>query len=643
MPASKLADLSFDELMQTKVSTVYAASKHEESTRLAPAAVTIVTSADIEQYGYRTLAEVLRGVSGFYVTYDRVYSAIGVRGVNRPGDFGGRVLITVDGHRINEPVFDQAFNGTEFPLDVDLIDRVEVIRGPGSALYGNNAFFTIINVITRTGADVQPVELSGSAASFDTYTGRASLGHRFANGAELLLSGTYLDSAGQSRLTYPEFAQVNGGVAEHLDGQRVAQGFLRLSYGDFTLEGLIGDRRKDIPAAPYPDTVFNHAPNLAIDERAFAEFRWRHEFPGEWQASARLYFDFYQFDGVTPVTGPLAPSRVILNQDLNRAQWWGVEAQVSRTFGARHDLALGVEFRQDLELRQRNRDVDPPLVVSDVNTPGHDVGLYFQDTFSVRTNLTLVAGLRYDWFSTFGDTVNPRASVIYSPWRPTTFKVLYGQAYRAPNAYEFDYVAEGYANNHELQPETIRTGELVWEQDLSRQFRLHTSLFYSQIQNLITQEQDPVTADYRFFNSSEVDVGGVEVELQAHWPGGLRGHVSYTCAQALDQETHADLANSPRHLAILGVVAPLFREKLFASFELQGMSSRDTVRGGSVDGFVVANATVFSRELLKGLELSLSVYNLFDANYADPAGPDFTQDAIPQNGRSFRVKLTYRF
>ena len=100
-----LKRLSWDEQMQSKASSVYGASKHEQNVTDAPSSVSIVTQQDIKQYGYRTLGDLLRSVRGFYVSYDRVYNSIGVRGVNRPGDFGGRVLINIDGHRLNEPIF----------------------------------------------------------------------------------------------------------------------------------------------------------------------------------------------------------------------------------------------------------------------------------------------------------------------------------------------------------------------------------------------------------------------------------------------------------------------------------------------------------------------------------------------------------
>src|SRR5207245_6889213 len=144
-------------------------------------------------------------------SYDRNYSYLGIRGFN-VGYFytrNNRVLLLVDRHRINNGLTDGAAIGTDFILDVDLIERVEIIRGPGSSLYGNNAFFGVINVITRKGRDMAGIggEVSGEVASLDTYKGRVTYGNRFTNGLEMLLSGTIYDSEGHDRLFYKEFDQ----------------------------------------------------------------------------------------------------------------------------------------------------------------------------------------------------------------------------------------------------------------------------------------------------------------------------------------------------------------------------------------------------------------------------------------------------
>ncbi len=128
-----------------------------------------------------------------------------------------------------------------------------------------------------------------------------------------------------------------------------------------------------------------------------------------------------------------------------------------------------------------------------------------------------------------------------------------------------------------------------------------------------------------------------------HQLQNLLNRYSYTFTDTRDAVTRSRLSNSPEHLAKLALSVPVWRDQVFASFDLQAMSDRQTAGGARVGAYWLANATLFSRELAKGLEISVSVYNLFDRHYSDPVSPDFTQDSIPQDGRTFRVKLGYRF
>src|SRR5580658_3222464 len=189
-----LADASLEELGNVQV---YSASKHLQSTSDAPSAVTIITADEIQKYGYRNLADILRSVPGFYVTYDRDYTFVGVRGFGRLGDWNSRILVLIDGHRINNNVLGQAMLGNEFLVDVDMIDRVEIVCAPSSSLYGANAFFAVINVFTRTAKELKDWELSFQTGSFGTFEGRATYGHQF-HGLGVLLSGTFYNSQGQT-------------------------------------------------------------------------------------------------------------------------------------------------------------------------------------------------------------------------------------------------------------------------------------------------------------------------------------------------------------------------------------------------------------------------------------------------------------
>ncbi len=637
-------NLSMEELGQIRVDMVYGASKHEQKVTEAPAAVSIVQAEEIKRRGHRTLADVLRGIRGFYVTEDRNYGYIGVRGFNRPGDFGGRILVLVDGHRLNEPVYDSAFNLNDFLVDLDLVERVEVIRGAGSSLYGNNAFFGVVNVVTREGRGLGGFELSGSAGSFDTYRGRLTYGNRFTNGVELLLSGSLYNSAGADRLYFREFDQPenNNGVARRRDGELAPSGMATLSYADFQLRGGYIVREKEVPTAAY-GTIFDDGRFRTVDTRAFSSLDFQRTFGDELLVRARLYYDRYEYEADYPLAGAAPGDPSILNQDRARADWWGLELQASRELPWHNRVTAGAEFRQDARISQRNADVAPPVVYSRSQVDLWNAGLFVQDEFSPWTNLIFNVGMRYDRFSEFGGTFNPRAAIIYSPLAGTTIKALYGQAFRVPSANEFFYESTFQKMNPDLAPERIRSWELVLEHDVRANLEATASLFYNQTRDLITQLTDPGDGLLYYDNLDRATTLGAETELRARFGRHGVASISHTYQQTRDERTDRELSNSPRHLAKLAATVPVAGDRLFASLELQYASSSLTLAGRKAAGHLVANATLFCTEVFRGLELSASVYNLFDRRYGYPGAGEHAQDIIIQDGRTFRLRLTYHF
>src|SRR5581483_2073997 len=164
-----LMSLKIEDLTQIKV---YSASRRLEDVQQAPAAVTVVTREEILRYGWRNLGEVLRSLRGFYTSYDRQNSYLGVRGFLRPGDYNSRILVLMNGHRLNDNVYHSAPVGNEIPLELDLIDHIEIVRGPGSSLFGTNAVFGVVNIITRHPAGDSAIEASGVVSSFMGRSGR---------------------------------------------------------------------------------------------------------------------------------------------------------------------------------------------------------------------------------------------------------------------------------------------------------------------------------------------------------------------------------------------------------------------------------------------------------------------------------------
>jgi outer membrane cobalamin receptor len=270
--------------------------------------------------------------------------------------------------------------------------------------------------------------------------------------------------------------------------------------------------------------------------------------------------------------------------------------------------------------------------------------LYGQDEFTIAQQLTLSAGLRYDHYSDFGGTTNPRLGLIYHLFHPTTLKLLYGAAFRAPEPYELapDY-GPFYENHGGLKPETIRSVEGVVEQGIGQHFTLSGSVFRNWIEKLISLQTDPSNGLLVYQNSEKANATGVEVELDGRLSGGLQGRASYSYTDVVQPVTRDILGNSPQHLGKLNVIIPVVRQRLFASMDAQYTSRRETLAENTVSGFSVFNVTVLGHALEKHLDVSASVYNLFDKKYFDPGRPEDPEDSIQQNGRNFRVKLTVRF
>jgi len=198
----------------------------------------------------------------------------------------------IAGHRLNDKIFDAALIGTEFPLDVDLIDRVEVIRGPNSSLYVASAFLGVINIITKRGRDLKNVSVAAEAASYGTYEGRVSYGNKFHNGLEMLFSGSLYESHGQDQLFYQEFDTPanNNGIAVNADDDEFHQLFASVSWGHFTLHGLFGSRDKGIPTAAF-GTVFDVTGTRTFDTRGYLDLQYDRELGHGWNFSSRTYYD----------------------------------------------------------------------------------------------------------------------------------------------------------------------------------------------------------------------------------------------------------------------------------------------------------------------------------------------------------------
>jgi outer membrane receptor for ferrienterochelin and colicins len=644
-----LGGLGLAELMTLQVERVYSASRYEQKVTQAPASVSIVTAEEIKRFGHRSLADVLRSLPGLYISNDRNYSYLGIRGFARPGDYNTRSLLLIDGHRINDNIFDAAYIGTEAVLDIDLIDRVEIIRGPSSSIYGNSAFLGVINIITKRGSRLDGAEVSVDAGSPNTYKGRFSYGRRLDSGADIMIGGSVHTSRGWESLYYPEFDQrisddpraANDGLAEHSDDERASTIYGNVHYREFTISGAFSNRYKNIPTASF-GTAFNDGREQMTDGRAYADLKYDRGFGNGLRLTGRFSYDHYPYNGTFPT--PYAPGEeAVLNKDDTKGQWLGADFQLTGMVAERHTFIVGTEYRENIKQFQRNFDDNLPYDYFRSDHNSRNIGIYGQLEFVASRDVMLNAGLRLDHFSSFGATLNPRFGLIYNPWEKGTFKLLYGEAFRAPNDFETVYEAPGSARtNPDLRPETIRTSELVYEQYLQSDHRLSVSAYHYRINDLISQTTDPDGLVF-FDNLSRANATGFEVAVEGRYARGILARGSYSFQTTVNKDSREWLSNSPRNLGKLNLSVPAYQDKLYGSLEFQYHGSARTLAGNSIDDFVTVNTTVLSRKLIRGFEISGSIYNLFDAKYSHPGAADHLQDAIPQDGRTFRVKVTSKF
>jgi outer membrane receptor for ferrienterochelin and colicins len=643
-----ITELSISELMNLEVETVYGASRFEQKITEAPSSVSIVTAEEIKRFGYRTLAEVLNGVKSFYISYDRNFSYAGVRGFGRAGDFNDRILILVDGNKMNDNITTGAFIGTDFPIDIELIERIEVIRGPGSSIYGSNAFFAVINVITRDSNNLKGIEFSSDVGSYGTYKERISYGKKFQSGFELITSGTWYTSSGQD-LYFSAFDNpaTNNGIAQGIDFDRHQSVFLSLSNQDIVIEGGYSARTKGVPTGYY-QTDFNDPNNQTVIARIFSDLKYEKNLNKRSSIMVRAYYDKFDYTGDFINLG-------IDTRDNENGEWFGGELKYSIDLDEIHKVSLGAEYQDNIKQLQQTYRVAPYIPDLNDNTTSQVSALYFQDEITLLKNLLVNFGGRYDHYTTFGGTFNPRVAVVYSPYDSSRLKLIYGTAFRAPNNLElYLTVSSGPQGNPNLSPEKIEQVELVYEQYWSHHIRTSISGFHYKISDLISQTLDPTNTFLVFENIDEINAAGLELEIEKKSINGIEARASYSY-QDVERELTADdikrgitdetLTNAPHQVAKILLSTPIWSDSVRASVEEEYVGKRLICYGcGSAPEYFLTNLTFYDQSLMvKGLDISASIYNLFDVSYGTPGGPEQVQSLIQQDGRNYRLKLTFAF
>ncbi|MDV6348496.1 TonB-dependent receptor [Nitrosomonas sp. Is35] len=618
--------------------SVVGAAKYEQKQQQAAAAVSIITRKDIRTYGWRTLNQALASLPGIHPTHDYQYEYLGTRGFGLPGDFNTRVLITINGNRINDATYDQGPTGRDFPLDIDLIERIEFIPGPGSAVYGQNAMLGVVNIVTRKGADIKGAELSASYQTAEVMPQeRVTLGKQFDNGADALISFSGLQARGADR--FFEFGDTGiSGIAHRLDGENVKQMFARASHGPLSFDFIYGNRHKDDPIGMFLTDPLTKGASV-IDRRLNTQIQYNDNFLNDTlNVLGRAFLGRYSYEQPGFYNGEKTLS-------TGPSDWHGVELRLLSTAFNDHKLMAGFEYQNNTSITQTFQNFDNPDENFRIKSSVMRLGVYLQDEWRITGTLSATVGLRYDHNHWIGSRLSPRGALIWQATPKATFKALYGRAHRSPNSYERDYGDNiSQVANPGLHSESVDTAELVADYLAQPTLNLRANVYAWDMYNLIALGVDPLSGLSQYQQTSKkVLARGAELSLDKTWDWGARLRGSFGIQNAEQQNSH--LPNSPYYLGKINFSLPIpLITGLRAGSEFQYYGKRKTLDGSNTDSNVLANLNLVTNvPQVKGLEASLSIYNLFNENYLHPAADTNWQNTLLQPGRTVRFRLDYRF
>ena len=635
-PAPDLSDLSLAQLGELKITS---ASLHEESLQDAPASVTVITADEIRQFGYRTLAEALSYVRGMFASSDHTYVSMGIRGFSLPG-FETRFIVMIDGHNMGDNIVDSTSVGSDLPLDMALVERIEVVRGASSALYGSNGMLTTINVVTRKPSDVHGTGVRIEAGSLGERKIEASTSFPLPRGANLLVSASMFNNAGAHQLYFGEMdtPQNNFGRAIDMDDEKGYHAFADLTWHNWEILAVAGDRVKTQPIS-WGDTVFNDRGTRAEDSRGFLEVAYTKDLPGDRTLSWRASYDSYRYRGIYHYNDPAG---VEDNRERDYGDWIGSKFTYRVPDFAQGHVTVGADLRIDLRALQNAFDIEPsPQVFLRINRLDRYAGVFAQQEWAWGKHWDLNLGVRLDWSWLKRSSVSPRAAVIYKPAPKTDLKLLFSRGFRNPSSYDMFWNDEGLTTlaNPSLHPETSDTYEFDFDREVTSRVRIGASAYHYRVNDLIEQIY---TADglTQYVNADRVRAAGVSFELQCRLPAAIDLASSIEFQRSVF-DSGAVLTNSPGQVGKLRLSVPLWRDRLRLGAGLQALGQRTTYDGVTLPWVILPEVVASTKSLPGGLQFTAGIKNLSNSFYRDPSGLTPTVDSMIGTGRTFFVNVAW--
>ncbi len=673
-----IEELNLEKLLDITISLAAGRAQRVED---APGIASVITDEEIRRLGARTLSDVLQFVPGFEVIKDALgRDKIVVRGTTSglTNSSSESVLILFNGHRLNQGTDGDAIS-INLEIPVDNLKRIEIIRGPGSALFGANAFLGVINLVPYTANDIQGIRLSSGGGSFGTQQHNILGGYKR---GDFSISGfaQFKDTDGP-RLLVPADAQtafdnllapfgfppISRAPSRTRDNSSAVDANLQLTYKNFTANARFQDTHSG---------GFIGATEVLGNSRFDTQqilFDAGYRYPLGDKGSLLAKFSFNQnkdrrlqeyfppgFVVFTPGFGfAVLPAGFGLDWSINTRRYAG-ETVLEYQLFKNHHFTLGMEYdyesTYDIKTKSTFDSSTVPLTpLLSLQRPPWQIlpptsrklfSVYGQHIWTPLSQLDLTTGVRYDHYSDFGDTVNPRVGLVWRFAKDFNLKLLYGRAFRAPSFYESRESIPNLLVGGDLKPTTLQTVEAGIGYSSQNKFHVSATYFATFIRDFIVPTDTLLVpkTDRSFANADAYDIQGLEFETKLNlWDHTL--FANYTFQHSKDKSTGESLPDVPAHIGSLGLTLALGDYfKLTPAAIFRGSRPRfvtDTRK--DAPGYALFNLTLQAKTPIPGLELSGSIYNLFDKNYTNPAPVNGVPGDYPRPGRSFFLKAIYKF
>jgi outer membrane cobalamin receptor len=637
------------------------ATKNLMESRKAPAINSVITAAEIRNMGARNLFDVLDKIPGFSTSWNQIKGIIDVRGVQT--DHAEKVLLMIDGVRIRDSYTGSPTFLFGEDLMVENIKRIEVVRGPGSALYGANAFIGVINIITKDPEDYgdDQVVASATAGSFDTRQYNVLFSH---NKSDFKISGhlNYFDTDGE-RPVIEEDALSNSSVyntsASLAPGR--AQGFdekldlgLKLKYKDFSLNGRIIDKERGL----FAGTLGALSTDSKLDaSMALADLNYHKKISDDLDLSGKLYFVHMDYDASSELYPPGftgGNDAGLVGNPSYKNNVIGTELSANYSLD-NHLITSGAVYEEDrqYDVRSITNFDDPysaPVDTTETSNFNKNVtrkiwAVYVQDLWEMTAYDTLTLGVRHDHYNDFGGTTNPRVGYVHEFENEVVFKLLYGRAFRAPNNNELYSINNpAVVGNPDLKPETIETYEASIEIPFLRYFNINTSYFHNVIDDIIRLDHSQ-PSPYPFVNATgESTVDGIETELKCNFGKNRYGYLNASYQDSEDDQGQ-DLPYVADWMGNVGYNHEFFG-KLNTNVNVHWIGERTRAEGDTRDkapSATLVDVTLILKNFYKKFEIKGSAFNIFDEHFVAPSTIASITNDLPLHERMFLVAVLYKF